>query len=221
VTRGIASCLLPALDARNSTIRNAAGVSASRKQMANRRFAHGTARLNHTSLEATMNATTLAAARRTTQMRALLAGGVLAFSSTVVSATSEDDVRAVFDQFVKAQNSHDVLVVRELLLDSPNFLWVTRGAPVWGREAALKRFESLYQGTWKLAPDMQNLKAVLVSDTTAQLYVPITFNIGAPGQPAPDTPFLMCQTLVKTAAGWRIANILPIPVPAPAAVPPK
>lgn len=168
-----------------------------------------------------MNATTLVHARRTTLRRALLAGGVLAFSSAVASAASEDDVRAVFDQFVKAQNSHDVAAVRESLLDSPNFLWVTRGVAVWGREAALKRFESLYQGTWKLSPDMQNLKTVLISDTTAQLYVPITFNIGAPGQPAPDTPFLMNQTLVKTAAGWRIANILPIPLPAPAAVLPK
>ena len=168
-----------------------------------------------------MNATTLVHARRTTLRRALLAGGVLAFSSAVAGAASEDDVRAVFDQFVKAQNSHDVAAVRESLLDSPNFLWVTRGVAVWGREAALKRFESLYQGTWKLSPDMQNLKTVLISDTTAQLYVPITFNIGAPGQPAPDTPFLMNQTLVKTAAGWRIANILPIPLPAPAAVLPK
>ena len=68
---------------------------------------------------------------------------------------------------------------------------------------------------------MANLKAVLVSDTIAQLHVPITFNIGAPGQPAPDAPFLMNQTLVKTAAGWRIANILPIPLPAPATLPPK
>ena len=42
------------------------------------------------------------------------------------------------------------------------------------------------------------------------------FNIGATGQPAPDTPFLMNQTLVKTPAGWRIASILPIPVPPPA-----
>lgn len=97
---------------------------------------------------------------------------------------------------MKAQNSHDIVGVRELLLDS------------------------LYQGTWKLSPDMPNLKTVLVSESTAQLYVPITFNIGAPGPPAPDTSFLMNQLLVKTSAGWRIANILPIPLPAPAA-PPK
>ena len=168
-----------------------------------------------------MNAPTLIQPRRTTLMRAVLAGGILAFSSSVLSAASEDDVRAAFDQFVKAQNAHDVAAVREVLLDSPNFLWVTRGAPVWGRDAALQRFESLYLGTWKLSPDMQNLKTVLVSETTAQLYVPITFNVGAPGQPAPDVPFLMNQTLVKTPGGWRIANILPIPLPPPAVVPPR
>lgn len=166
-----------------------------------------------------MNEPTFVHLRRTTAIRTLFAASVMAFSWNVASAASEDDVRAVFDQFVKAQNSHDVAAVRDVLLDSPGFLWVTRGAPVWGREAALKRFETLYQGTWKLSPDMPNLKTVQVSETTAQLYVPITFNIGAPGQPAPDASFLMNQTLVKTAAGWRIANILPIPLPT--AAPPK
>jgi len=126
----------------------------------------------------------------------------------------DDDVKATFDRFVAAQNAHDVSAVRDVLLDSPNFLWVTRGVPIWGRDAALKRFETLYQGTWKLSPDTANLKVVLVTDTTAQLFVPITFNIGPPGQPAPDAPFLMNQTLVKTVAGWRIASILPIPLPA-------
>ena len=166
-----------------------------------------------------MHSPTFVLTRRAPLIQALFVAGILAFSSFVASAASEDDVRATFDQFVKAQNSHDIVGVRDLLLDSPNFLWVTRGAPLWGREAALKRFESLYQGTWKLSPDMPNLKTVLVSETTAQLYVPITFNIGAAGQPAPDTLFLMNQTLVKTSAGWRITNILPIPLPAP--IPPK
>lgn len=168
-----------------------------------------------------MNAPILSRHSCTSFIETLVLASVLTFSSAGVTAAPEDDVRLVFDQFVKAQNSHDVIAVRELLLDSPNFLWVTRGAPIWGRDAALKRFETLYQGTWKLSPDMANLKAVLVSDTTAQLHVPITFNIGAPGQPAPDAAFLMNQTLVKTTAGWRIANILPIPLPAPATVPPK
>jgi len=146
---------------------------------------------------------------------------VLTLSTGYAFAGVDDDVKATFDRFVAAQNSHDISAVRDVLLDSPNFLWVTRGAPIWGRDAALKRFETLYQGTWKLSPDTSNLKVVSLSDTTAQLYVPITFNIGPAGQPAPDAPFLMNQTLVKTAAGWRIANILPIPLPPPAPAPAK
>lgn len=82
-------------------------------------------------------------------------------------------MKATFDRFIAAQNAHDVSAVRDLLWDSTNFLWVTRGMPIWGLDAALKRFETLYQGTWKLSPDTPNLKVVLLSDTTAQLFVPI------------------------------------------------
>jgi len=127
---------------------------------------------------------------------------------------AEDDVKVVFDRFVVAQNAHNLSAVRALLWDSPDFLWITRGAPIWGRDAALKRFEALYQGTWKLSPDTSKLKVTVLTDTAAQLFVPIMFNMGPPGQPAPDAPFLMNQTLVKTAGGWRIASILPIPLPA-------
>jgi ketosteroid isomerase-like protein len=156
-------------------------------------------------------------------VKTILATMVVVFMLSTGNAFAgvDDDVKAIFDRFVAAQNAHDVSAVRDVLLDSPNFLWITRGAPIWGRDAALKRFETLYQGTWKLSPDTSNLKVVLLSDTTAQLYVPIMFNIGPPGQPAPDAPFLMNQTLVKTAAGWRIANILPIPLPPAAPAPAK
>jgi hypothetical protein len=156
-------------------------------------------------------------------MRKALAALVVA--STMLTghalAGAVEDVKATFERFVAAQNAHDLAAVRDLLLDSPDFLWITRGTPVWGREAALKRFEGLYQGTRKLSADSSNLKIVSLTDTTAQLFVPIMFNIGPPGQPAPDAPFLMNQTLVKTAAGWRIANILPIPLPPPAPAPAK
>lgn len=132
-----------------------------------------------------------------------------------VHAGDRDDIKSTFEHFVSAQNSHDLASVRDLLLDSPDFLWITRGTPIWGREAALKRFDALYKGTWKLAPDMAHLKVISLSGTSAQIYVPMTFNIGAAGQPAPDMAFLMNQTLTKTSAGWRIASILPIPLPAP------
>jgi uncharacterized protein (TIGR02246 family) len=131
------------------------------------------------------------------------------------TAGNEDDIKTVFDAFVAAQNAHDSKAVSNTLHDSPNLLWVTRGTAIWGKEAALKRFEVLYQGTWKLEPEAATFKVVMLGPDTAQIFVSIVFTIGAPGQPAQPTTFLMNQVLVKTAEGWRISSILPIPVPAP------
>ena len=107
------------------------------------------------------------------------------------SAAPEDEVRATFERFVTAQNAHDVKAVEALLQEFPDFLWITRGVPVWGREAALKRFEALYEGTWHLDPEAAGIKVMMIGDAAAQIYVPIMFNIGASGQSAQPTRFLM------------------------------
>ena len=130
-------------------------------------------------------------------------------------AGTEDEVKALFSKFVAAQNAHDLKTVGELLQDSPQFLWITRGAPVWGRDTALKRFEALYKGTWSLDPKMDELKVIELQPGVAQLYVPITFMISPAGQTAQPTRFLMNQVLVKTSSGWKVSSILPIPAPQP------
>ena len=112
-----------------------------------------------------------------------------------------------------AQNAHDAAAVEAMLWDSADFLWITRGAPIWGRAAAMERFRANYQGTWALNPDMTQFRAVTVADGTIQLFVPMQFMIGPPGQPAQPVRFLMTQTLVRTSNGWRITAILPIPLP--------
>jgi ketosteroid isomerase-like protein len=128
-------------------------------------------------------------------------------------AGTEDEVKAQFSKFVAAQNAHDLKAVGDMLLDSPQFLWITRGAPIWGREAALKRFEALYQGTWSLAPKTDELKVFEVQPGVAQLYVPIIFMIAPAGQTAQPVRFLMNQILVKTPEGWKVSSVLPIPAP--------
>lgn len=130
-------------------------------------------------------------------------------------AAPEDEVRATFDRFVAAQNAHDPKAVESLLLGSPSFLWITRGTPVWGPDAALKRFESLYEGTWRLDPEASGLKVIMIGDGAAQIYIPINFTIGAPGQQPQPMRFLMNMVLAKTPGGWKISSILPIPAPAP------
>ena len=147
--------------------------------------------------------------------RALLVGIALFGSAAAFAGTPEEEVRAAFERFVAVQNAHDAKAVEALLLDSPRFLWITRGTAVWGRTAAVERFTGLYAGTWRLAPELDEFRVVLLRPDLAQIYVPIRFSIGAAGQPAPETRFLMNMVLVETGAGWKVASILPIPVPAP------
>jgi ketosteroid isomerase-like protein len=149
--------------------------------------------------------------------RAMLVGPALIILMLLIrplAAAPADEVRATFDRFVAAQNAHDVKAVQALLLDSPDFLWITRGSPVWGTDKALKRFAALYGGTWHLDPEAASLRVTMIGDGAAQLYVPIMFTIGPSGQSPPPTRFLMNQLLVKTATGWKISNILPIPASA-------
>jgi ketosteroid isomerase-like protein len=145
---------------------------------------------------------------------ALMVISAMIASASASAATPEDEVRAAFDRFIAAQNAHDIKAVESLLLGSPDFLWVTRGTAVWGQEAAIKRFASLYQGTWRLEPDASNLKVVLLGSGVAQIHVPIMFTIGPAGQSPQQTRFLMNQLLVNTPNGWRVSSILPIPAPA-------
>ena len=140
---------------------------------------------------------------------------LLTLSIKTAAAAPEDDVRATFDRFVIAQNAHDVKAVESLLLGSPNFLWITRGTPIWGAEAALKRFAVLYEGTWRLEPEASGLKVTMIGDGAAQVYVPIVFTIGAAGQQPQPTRFLMNLVLTRTASAWKVSSILPIPAPAP------
>lgn len=147
------------------------------------------------------------------RMAAYLAVLFISLVNNAASAAPEDEVRATFDRFVAAQNAHDIKAAESLLLGSPNFLWITRGTPIWGHDAAVKRFTALYEGTWPLDPDPSGLKITLFGDGVAQIYVPIIFTIGAAGQPPQQTRFLMNQVLVKTPDGWRVSSILPIPAP--------
>jgi Domain of unknown function (DUF4440) len=130
-----------------------------------------------------------------------------------------DEVRVLFSKFVTAQNAHDLKAIGEILLDSPQFLWITRDpqsgrpSPFWGRDAALKRFEQYYQGTWKLEPKLDETKITELSPGVAQLVAPTLISIAPAGQTAQPSLFLLSHIYVKTDAGWRLASIFPILVP--------
>src|SRR5207253_962736 len=122
-----------------------------------------------------------------------------------------EEVRATYERFVAAQNARDLDGVRALLLDSPQFLWVSDGRSVWGREAMLARMASFQEAeVWFVAPALDKAVAVEVGADAAYLHLPLTLVIGS--AKAPDRlPFLVSMLCVRTPAGWRIAALFTTP----------
>ena len=102
--------------------------------------------------EGTSNTVRSRLCRQAIANKRLACAGLVLMSLSLSSAVAApaDEVRTTFDCFVAAQNVHHVMAVESLLLGSPDFVWITRGTAVWGPDAALKRFASLYEGTWHL-----------------------------------------------------------------------
>jgi hypothetical protein len=146
--------------------------------------------------------------------------GIVTFAVVLLVATPalpgdgpQSEARQTFERFVAAQNAHDARAVRDLLWDAGGFLWITRGNVIWGREEALRRFEANYEGTWKLEPDMAGFRVTILDANTVHLFVPLIVTSGPAGQAPQAASFHMNQTLVRTPLGWKVATILPIPVP--------
>jgi uncharacterized protein (TIGR02246 family) len=126
------------------------------------------------------------------------------------AATMEEEVRAVFDKWIAAQNAHDLKGIRNLLSDSPDMLWISRGKPLWGRDAALKTLEERYKGTWKIEVDKKELRVISVSRRVAQVYAPTQLTSGDPGADPSRNRLFINLVMVKKPEGWQIVSILPI-----------
>ena len=127
----------------------------------------------------------------------------------VARADTALEVRALYQDFVAAQNAGDLATVRALLVDQPSFLWVTDGTAVWGPDAAIERM-GLFQKSeiWHVDPDLARSRTILLGHDAAILHLPLTLAIGA-RSPGPDRlRFLVEVVCHRTAAGWRIAALL-------------
>ncbi len=136
-----------------------------------------------------------------------------AIGTPAQAATMEDEVRAVFDKYIAVQNAHDLKSMRSLLADSPDLLWISRGKPIWGREAALKNLEERYKGTWHIDVERKELRIISVSRRVAQVYAPTQLTVGDPGVDPSKTRLYINLVMVKKPEGWQIVSILPIIVP--------
>ncbi|MEZ5670433.1 MAG: nuclear transport factor 2 family protein [Alphaproteobacteria bacterium] len=130
-----------------------------------------------------------------------------ALAGALAGPDQEGAVRDLYDRFAAAQNAHDVPAVRDLLLDSPRFLWVSNGMSYWGPETMVERMATFQRAeVWQVEPALDQAVFVPVNASAAYLHLPLTLVIGRAA--APDRlRFLVSMLAVDTDAGWRIAAL--------------
>jgi hypothetical protein len=142
-------------------------------------------------------------------MRSRLAAIFMAFAAVGSAASNPacaapiGEARGAFSRFVSAQNAHDLNEVGKLLGDFPDFLWISPGYVVRGRDAALERFRQLFQGTWRVDPDWSTFQVLRLDISTLEIFVRVSTSSGAPPR-----KMLINMILVNTAQGWRVMNIV-------------
>jgi ketosteroid isomerase-like protein len=126
---------------------------------------------------------------------------------TFARADTRGDVLAVYNAFAAAQNARDPARIKAALLDSPDFLWVSDGKSVWGREALLERmsrFQTLE--VWRVEPLLDRARVVEVAADVAYINMPLDLHLGTKSAPT-VTRFLVSILCRKTPDGWRIAAL--------------
>jgi hypothetical protein len=135
-----------------------------------------------------------------------------AAAAVSAAGTAQTEVMAVYTRFIAGQNAHDRAVVSEVLLDSKDFVLAQyHGNSIWGYQEAMEAFEESWKGTWKLDPQMAELRIASVSPGVAVLITPLLFSEGDPGKNPSTVPVRWGGVFVKTRSGWRISSIFIAP----------
>jgi len=122
-------------------------------------------------------------------------------------AEPADEVSALYQQFVAAQNARDLDRVSALFLPSPQFLWVSDGMSIWGRDAVVKRMSLFQQAdVWHAEPNLSKAVAITIDGHAALLHLPLVLTIGSKDRPE-KFGFLVTVLGVETVEGWRIAGL--------------
>lgn len=141
-------------------------------------------------------------------MRALLTLALGVALAGPALADAEQDIRGLYEAFVAAQNRHDIEAVRPLLSSREDFLWISDGRPVWGREAMLERMASFQAAeVWRVEPEYAASRVILLDDDSAVFHLPLLLVIGSSADPA-RLRWLVEVICQKEADGWRIAGLL-------------
>jgi ketosteroid isomerase-like protein len=123
------------------------------------------------------------------------------------NADTRSEILAAYSAFAAAQNARDPARISAALLDSPDFLWISDGKSLWGRDATLERmsrFQTLE--VWRVEPLLDRARVVEVAADVAYVHMPLDLRLGTKGA-LTVTRFLVSILCRKTADGWRIAAL--------------
>lgn len=122
-------------------------------------------------------------------------------------ADTEQDVRDLYSGFAAAQNAHDTDAIRSFLSESPDFLWISDGKPLWGRDEMITRLSSFQKSeVWRVEPEYAASRVIVLDDTSAVLHIPLVLVVGSKADPA-RLKWLVEVLCQKEADGWRIAGL--------------
>ncbi len=139
-----------------------------------------------------------------------------------------DRIGGLYHQLIEAENRHDLAAVRRMVWESSDTLFVAKTATAaegnwagfWGTDVVMQHFADLYSGTFVMDPDYTRVKTVGLTADVAETYAPLRISVAYGGQTPVPKPFLMIATWVRTAAGWKMATDIALPIPPPPIVHP-
>jgi hypothetical protein len=139
--------------------------------------------------------------------------------ATVTHHFTERDRQEVKDVFLRqaaTATAHDIVGFEHALASAPAgqpdpIAFVARAYQFWGKPALIDHFKETFKGVWKFEPNVESIKIIPLTADVAEVYAPTQVTVGASEASAKTAPFLVYEVAVRTAEGWRIAAIVPVP----------
>lgn len=137
-------------------------------------------------------------------------------NANTISAADIEEIRDLFLRQAAGETAHDIEVIKSVLANTPpgqpdpvNF--VARAYRFWGRDAVVDHFRTVFAGTWRFEPEEDAIRVLQLGPDTAHIYAPTRITVGAAGQAGTTYSFLVNEFAIRTAEGWRISAIVPVP----------
>lgn len=137
-------------------------------------------------------------------------------NENIITEKDIEEIRALFLRQAAAESAHDIHGMETILAQSPpgqadSVNFVARAYRFWGREAVLEHFRTVFKGIWRFEPEVEEIKVLPISADVAHIFAPTLITAGSTEGDQKTYRFLVNEFAARTADGWRITSIVPVP----------